>query len=218
MSSRNGRASRMRVGVVALIGVVLAGSVAGVLGWYQVPSSLVNAFTAGSVDVQIDEQFDPEAHEKRDVAVRVPENDAGVAAYTRARVEVYWQDASGARLWEEPVEKAAAPAAAPQEYDYELTWATADPAAAARWVQGSDGSYYWTAPVAPGDRTGNLVDRCVEQVRFDDGRQLVVEVVVQAIQADPARAFEQAWGSDSGLAVGSDGTLEQAAQAEGERR
>lgn len=218
MGSRNGCAPWMRVVIAVLFGVVLAGAAAGVLGWYQVPSSLVNAFTAGNVDVQIDEQFDPDAHEKRDVAVRVPQNDAGVAAYTRARVEVYWQDASGARLWEEPVERAAAPATAPQEYDYELTWASADQAAAGQWVQGEDGSYYWTAPVAPGERTGNLVDRCIEQVRFDDGRQLVVEVIVQAIQSDPARAFEQAWGTDSGLRVGSDGMLERSARAEGGRR
>lgn len=182
-------------------------AVGGSLAWYSQGSSLANMFRLGTADPDISEGFDPASGVKQNVAVEIPENGTNVASYVRAQVDIYWKDADGNRLWEEPVAKAAAGDAA-VNYDYEITWASAGSAGTANgWIEGPDGLYYWTSPVEPGGKTDALIQSCIEHRHYDDGRQLVVAISTQAIQAKPARAFDESWGVHCGLTVGEDGVL-----------
>ena len=49
-------------------------------------------------------------------------------------------------------------------------------------------------PLAAGSSTKNLIDSISVSMSYSDGRQLVVDIAVQSIQADPADAVTEAWG------------------------
>ena len=114
------------------------------------------------------------------------------------------------------MEKGSADAADPQGYDYVMTWCAFGQAGTANtWVVGSDGLYYWTSPVASSASTDPLIVSCTQNVRYDDGRVLVVDIATQAMQADPARAFNESWGPHAGLSATDDGLLMAQAAAQG---
>ena len=206
---------RFLVGAVVVLACVAIASAGLTFAWYTGSSSILNPFTKGAVGVDVVEEFDPAAG-KKNVAVSVPANDAHVPAYVRAQVDVYWQDAQGVRMWEAPVEKGSADAADPQGYDYVMTWCAFGQAGTANtWVVGSDGLYYWTSPVASSASTDPLIVSCTQNVRYDDGRVLVVDIATQAMQADPARAFNESWGPHAGLSATDDGLLMAQAAAQG---
>lgn len=167
--------------IALLAGVVLLAGTAGTLAWLSVTGVLVNQFGIGSVTPSVQETLS--GNVKSDVKAK---NTGTAPAYIRTAVDIYWQDAtSGARLWEEP--KA--------DTDYEIVWNVADASganSASSWVKASDGSYYWTLPVAPGGETGVLVKR-VTELKATDGRNLVVDVSTQAVQATPDEAVREAW-------------------------
>lgn len=203
---RGGGPAHRRMLVLALaLGVV---GVGGTLAWYSESSGITNLFNRATANPEISEKFQQGGDEKRDVMVEVPANDTNVTSYVRAQVDVHWVDADGNRLWEQPVEKAAAPADDAAAYDYELKWNVVSGAVKPNsWHRGADGIYYWTSSVQPGAKTGVLITSCVQQKRHSDGRKLVVEVSAQAIQADPATAFNESWGTRAQLMVGADGNI-----------
>lgn len=117
-------------------------------------------------------------------------NTGTAPAYIRVAVDIYWQDQDGARLWDEPKEEPKG------EADYEIAWSVADASganSAYNWVKASDGFYYWTSPVAPGAETGVLINR-VTELKATEGRNLVVDISTQAVQATPDEAVHDAWG------------------------
>lgn len=174
---------RKRKRIIALLaGVILLVGTAGTLAWLSVTGVLVNQFGIGSVTPSVQETLNGKV--KSDVKAK---NTGTAPAYIRAAVDIYWQDAtSGARLWDEPQ----------ADSDYEIAWSVADASganSASSWVKSSDGFYYWTSPVAPGDETGMLINR-VTELKTTEGRDLVVDISTQAVQATPDEAVHDAWG------------------------
>ncbi len=175
--------------IALLVGVILLAGTAGTLAWLSVTGVLVNQFGIGSVTPSVQETLN--GNVKSDVKAQ---NTGTAPAYIRAAVDIYWQDAtSGARLWDEP--KAGT--------DYEIAWSVADASganSADNWVKASDGFYYWTSPVAPGAETGVLINRVTElnnrvtELKTTGGRNLVVDISTQAVQATPDEAVRDAWG------------------------
>lgn len=167
--------------IALLAGVILLAGTAGTLAWLSVTGVLVNQFGIGSVTPSVQETLN--GNVKSDVKAQ---NTGTAPAYIRAAVDIYWQDGNGARLWEEPKEEA----------DYEIAWSVADASdanSADNWVKASDGFYYWTSPVAPGGETGVLINRATE-LKATEGRDLVVDISTQAVQATPDEAVHDAWG------------------------
>lgn len=160
--------------IALLVGVILLAGTAGTLAWLSVTGVLVNQFGIGSVTPSVQETLNGK------VKSNVRAQNTGTApAYIRAAVDIYWQDAtSGARLWEEPQAGS----------HYEIAWNSAS-----SWVKASDGFYYWTSPVAPGDETDALINR-VTELEVTEGRNLVVDISTQAVQATPDEAVHDAWG------------------------
>ena len=64
---------------------------------------------------------------------------------------------------------------------------------ASSWVKANDGFYYWTSPVAPGAETGVLI-KSVTELKATKGRNFVVRISTQAVQATPDEAVHDAWG------------------------
>lgn len=175
---------------LAVVGVAIAGVVA----WLTASSSLINEFGLGQVDASVEEEFDGTT--KSNVKAK---NDGTVPIYVRAQVNIYWQDANGNQLWEEPVEKT----------DYTIEWGDIS---GAGWTKGSDGFYYWTQPLAAGAETENLINKLTwTSAQTPSGRTLVCDVSTQGIQADPTDAVKEAWGAT----VAEDGTLTPAQQGQG---
>lgn len=170
--------------IALLVGVILLAGTAGTLGWLSVTGVLVNQFGIGSVTPSVQETLN--GNVKSDVKAQ---NTGTAPAYIRAAVDIYWQDGNGARLWEEPKEEPK------EEADYEIAWSVADASGANladNWVKASDGFYYWTSPVAPGGETGVLINR-VTELKTTKGRNLVVDISTQAVQATPDEAVRDAW-------------------------
>lgn len=171
--------------IALLVGVILLAGTAGTLAWLSVTGVLVNQFGIGSVTPSVQETLNGKA--KSDVKAK---NTGTAPAYIRAAVDIYWQDQDGARLWDEPKEEPKG------EADYEIAWSVADASganSAYNWVKASDGFYYWTSPVAPGAETGVLINR-VTELKATEGRNLVVDISTQAVQATPDEAVRDAWG------------------------
>lgn len=170
--------------IALLVGVILLAGTAGTLAWLSVTGVLVNQFGIGSVTPSVQETLN--GNVKSDVKAQ---NTGTAPAYIRAAVDIYWQDGNGARLWEEPKEEPK------EEADYEIAWSVADASGANladNWVKASDGFYYWTSPVAPGGETGVLINR-VTELKTTKGRNLVVDISTQAVQATPDEAVREAW-------------------------
>lgn len=171
--------------IALLVGVILLAGTAGTLAWLSVTGVLVNQFGIGSVTPSVQETLNGKV--KSDVKAK---NTGTAPAYIRAAVDIYWQDQDGARLWDEPKEEPKG------EADYEIAWSVADASganSAYNWVKASDGFYYWTSPVAPGTETGVLINR-VTELKATEGRNLVVDISTQAVQATPDEAVRDAWG------------------------
>ena len=171
--------------IALLVGVILLAGTAGTLACLSVTGVLVNQFGIGSVTPSVQETLNGKV--KSDVKAK---NTGTAPAYIRAAVDIYWQDQDGARLWDEPKEEPKG------EADYEIAWSVADASganSAYNWVKASDGFYYWTSPVAPGAETGVLINR-VTELKATEGRNLVVDISTQAVQATPDEAVHDAWG------------------------
>ena len=170
--------------IALLVGVVLLAGTAGTLAWLSATGVLVNQFGIGSVTPSVQEKLN--GNVKSDVKAK---NTGTAPAYIRAAVDIYWQDAtSGTRLWEEPQ----------ADTDYEIAWSDELRDAlgknlASIWIKASDGFYYWTSPVAPGEETGVLITS-VKELKATEGRNLVVDVSTQAVQSAPDEAVHEAWG------------------------
>ena len=174
----------MAVLALAVVGVAISGVVA----WLTASGMLENTFGRGQVDVTVNEEFDGEIT-KKNVFVT---NDGNVPVYVRAQVNIYWVDKDGNQLWDTPV----------VDKDYKITWFDIS----SKWMQGDDGFYYWTEPLVTEGQTANLIKTLTDQGKYTDGRKLVCDVAVQAIQADPADAVKEAW-KPAVTDVSNDGTL-----------
>lgn len=169
--------------IALLVGVVLLAGTAGTLAWLSATGVLVNQFGIGSVTPSIQEKLN--GNVKSDVKAK---NTGTAPAYIRAAVDIYWQDGNGARLWEEPQ----------ADKDYKIAWSdslrdASGANSASSWVKASDGFYYWTSPVAPGEET-NVLITSVKELKTTEGRNLVVDVSTQAVQSAPDEAVHEAWG------------------------
>lgn len=67
----------------------------------------------------------------------------------------------------------------------------------AGWGKKADGCYYYSEPVAPGELTGTEIlpkDIALNEYEDSTGGRQKIEVLAEAIQADPERSALDAWG------------------------
>lgn len=163
--------------VTAVIGTTLAYLVSS-------PPAVTNTFTPGKITSKVDEEL--VNGKKSNVKIQ---NTGNGDAYIRAKVVITWRDEAGNVLAEQPVKGT----------DYTISDSSAE-----GWFKcNTDGFYYWDSKVPAGKLTGVLIDK-LEQKNFPDGHELHVEILAEAIQAEPADAVEGAW---TAVKVGTDGKL-----------
>ena len=166
----------MKLNKKALIALVSAAllltfAVSGTVAYLvDVDEPVVNEFKPAKVTVDIPEEFDGES--KSDVKIQ---NTGDIKAYVRATYIVTWQNGTNM-----------IPA---QATEYDLVLNTTD------WVQ-ANGMYYWHSALEPNNATGILIKSCAvkDGVRPPaEGYYLNVEIIAQAIQAEPTTAVVDAW-------------------------
>ncbi len=158
-----------------LLTVLLCFSAVTVLGTFAYiitsTGALTNIFVPGKVDDEIVETF--ENNIKSDIQVK---NTGNVDAFVRVNLVAYWQDAEG--------NVTGISAAVP-----EFTLGSG-------WAKGSDGFYYYKSAVKPNELTTDLLadGQTIVLTGDENGNKMVVEVLAQAIQAEPISAVADAWG------------------------
>lgn len=160
--------------MLACVTMLLTFTVSGTVAFLAAGSApVVNEFTPSSVTPGIKETFD--GKEKKDVYIT---NTGSIPAYIRAAVVITLQNGDGTAILP-----------AVEGTHYTIAWGTG-------WDEGSDGLYYWPSPVgANSGKTGNLIDICKSiPEKIPAGYNLHVEVLAQAIQAQPTSVVEREWG------------------------
>ena len=165
--------TRMLVLVIALV-LVLGCTIAGTLMFLvDKTGDVKNTFTAANVTTEITEDFDGSV--KKNVNII---NKGDIPVYVRVNLITYRVNASGDKIGG----TATIPNFNPGE----------------GWFEGSDGFYYYENKVQPNQAPeapliGNL-GITLEAYEDADGGKQVIEVMSEAIQADPSSAVQQAWG------------------------
>lgn len=151
------------------VGIAVGGTVAFLIDKTE---SVTNEFTPSSSSVEIDEDFNGTV-KKNVTAV----NTGDIPVYIRILLVTYRVDENGARIGG----SAQIPDFIPGD----------------GWIE-KNGYYYYHAPVAPGmsPDTPLIGEDGITLIEYEDadgGRQ-VVEVIAEAIQAQPESAVRDAWG------------------------
>lgn len=167
------RWNRSFVLVVSVL-VLLVGIVGASLAYLTMKTPAVkNEFTYGKVSCEVEEDFRDGV--KKDVSIK---NTGNIPAFIRVRLVFTWKDADGSVY-----------GTAPQAGDYTLEINEAG------WKTDANGYYYCTQPVAAGELTPILIKSCKpNDGRNPEGYALSVEILADAIQSQPAKAVEEAWG------------------------
>lgn len=170
----HGGMKRSLVLVVSLLALLLVVA-GGTLAWLTAQDSVSNTFTPAHVTCDVEETFNGTA--KSNVSIK---NTSDIPVYIRASIIVTWKDFSGNVYGQKPTSS---------DYDMQM-------AKDSGWVLGTDGYYYYTSPVAVGDTTGTLISSCTEVAGKApaENYRLSVEIIAEAIQSQPDRAIQQAWG------------------------
>lgn len=173
-NSKNNRTAsvRMLVLTVAIV-LVLGCTVAGTLMFLvDKTGDVKNTFTAANVSTEINEKFDGVTKSNVNIT-----NTGDIPVYVRVNLVTYRVNESGDRIGG----TATIPGFNPGE----------------GWFKGNDGFYYYKNKVQPGEAPEKplIGDPGITLKAYEDadGGKQVIEVMGEAIQAEPASAVEEAW-------------------------
>lgn len=172
-----------------LIMIILCFVVSGTLMYLLDYGNVKNTFEPSKVTSYVVEELN--GNVKENVKIK---NTGDTDAYIRATIVVNWKDEAGNIYGEfEPVASTAT-----ETNDYTLVLQEYDELDETKWIQGSDGFYYWTKPVAPNETTGTLIESCEYTANAPEGYHLSVEILGSAIQSrgkidDGKYIIEDAW-------------------------
>ena len=172
------RTAVLLIAIILLLGAAVGSTVAFLT---DQTAPVENSFEYAKVSCEVTENFTN--NKKDNVQVK---NTGTTDAYIRATYVVNWLDAQGNIA-----------ASDPEGYEYKLIETTDG-----KWVKGSDGYFYYTSPIAPGDSTQGSLLTCTVTYPDNPEYTLSVEVLAEAIQSTPDNAVQEAWGvsiSQSGV-------------------
>lgn len=135
-----------------------------------------NQFTPAEVSCEVHEVTNADVTEKSGIKI---ENTGNINAYLRIRFVSYWVQITG----DGSAEIVAKASTMPQ---FTL---------AAGWLEGSNDTYYYQSPVAPGEMTGEMLSSTMILTE-EDGWLQVVEVFAEAIQSKPETSVVSSWNVD----------------------
>ena len=173
------REHRLTPWAAVALALMLVLSVGGTVAYLSTTTgSVINTFTPTPVECTVVE--DPFDQGKSTLKTNVSVQNTGKAdAHIRATIVVTWQDAAGNVYGQVPVKGEG------KDYVLEIN--------DTGWEKGTDGYWYCIAAGSPDTQTAVLIDSCTALTSLD-GYTLNVEILAQAIQAEPDAAAIAAWG------------------------
>lgn len=217
---------RLKSRSVLIAACLILTAILGALGTVAIlldqTNPVTNEFNLSQLPNEVVEEFDGEV--KKNVAIQNTSED-NKAAYIRAAVIVNWAKVDADGNYTGDV-YGTVPVAGT---DYTISWldgagkedavagAGETPITAGDWIEGTDGYYYFTMPVAAGAQTQYLFTDCQPLIDAETGLTpnqpgaeyvLSVTIAGQSIQADGTddagnRPVILAWGTDNGGSVAS---------------
>ncbi|MGO5024261.1 hypothetical protein ACTQ4E_14425 [Lawsonibacter sp. LCP25S3_G6] len=169
------------LGLICVLLVLLPVAIHGTIAFMQANDKTVNLFSVASSSLKIDETFDKNS--KTNVTVK---NTGDIPSYLRAALVISWKDDNGNIL----------PAIPEAGTNYTLTMGSG-------WIQGDDGYWYYPHPVKAGASSPVLIKSCAPEGKGPTVVHLCVDILTQAVQAEPSDAVQELWGAT----VNSDGAL-----------
>ena len=165
--------------ILALVLLALCGTTFALM--LRQTDSLDNRFTPAVVSCKVVESY---THPTKS-SIQV-QNTGNIDAYLRLRLVTYWVNGDGEIIF--------GSATIP---DFTL---------GENWIAGGDNTYYYKTPVAPGNRTGELLGNPITLIQdVGNGKYQVIEVFADAIQSEPGKAVAESWGvtlNDAGQITG----------------
>ena len=173
-NKRKHRKLRKPVKLLLSFLLIFTVSVGGTIAYLSTQTGpVVNTFMPSHVDCKVEEDFD--GRWKKNVNVT---NTSDIDAYIRVKLITYRVNDTGDHIGG----TSEVPA---------FTEGT-------NWVKYKDGFYYYTLPVLAGQKPANdlIGGEGIELSSYNDadGGKQVIEVMAEAIQANPTDAVGQAWG------------------------
>lgn len=170
-ANHRGKAATALISLLLIFGITVAGT----LAYLFVSSTLSsNSFRAVNVSSEVSESFSGSS--KSNVMIH---NTGDIDAFVRAALILTWEDDNG-----NAVNKSASLA------DLNIILNTAD------WFCGSDGYYYCKTRLSPNGFTPVLVTSAAVRTDCDGylaGYHLNLQILSEAIQAEPESAVNNAW-------------------------
>lgn len=162
-SVRRKKPAVLLISIVLLLCAVIGGTIALLM---DTTNEVVNTFTPAEVEVNIEENFADNV--KEDVYIY---NSGDVPVYIRVRLVENWK--IDGQIVPKPVDPA-------------IVWG------AEGWFE-VNGIYYYEDPVASSDKTTNLIDQVTVTLPDNYNYSYHLDILAEAIQADPADAVKDAW-------------------------
>lgn len=198
------RKSRRMTMVAALaLALVLTVSAGGTLAWLTTHSEgLTNTFTPAKIEGEVKETFENPFDTKSNVYIQ---NTSDVPVYVRVALVPTWTKAETVENVTKYVPVAEPVTGTDVSIDG-VNWDKFKPTDS-DWVQGNDGYYYYTKPLAAKDSDGSTTPNLfnVANAVPKDGYHMNLQVLLQMIQAEPADAVKDAW--KAGVSDVSNGSL-----------
>ncbi len=169
-----GGRSRM-IMMIAAAALLLTMAVGGTMAWLSAKDTpIVNKFKPSKVNCEVTEDYNKDRNVKSQVNVQ---NTGDTRAYIRVKLVTYRTNDAGEHIGG----TAEVPA-----------FTLGD-----KWVQHTDGYYYYTLPVEAGDSPATvLADKIQLKTEYEDadGGHQALDVMAEAIQSEPDKAVGEAWG------------------------
>lgn len=187
----NRKAPVALVAILVLLCCAVAGTVAFLI---DSTGSVKNTFEPSHVTTYVEETF--ANGKKENVQIQ---NTGDIDAYIRVAVIVNWADKDGNVYGEKPEAGT----------DYTISYNKTVQADGGQWIEGSDGYWYYTKPVAPSTENnpqypGVLINSCTQTGTAPaEGYALQVTILADGIQSVPTSTVVGVWG----VTVANDGTL-----------
>lgn len=155
--------SKKKIIGLCIAGVLAVGSIGGSLAWFTSSDSVTNPFTTASTDnpsdpnsgIKINEEFKPAEAENRlpgdEVTKQV--NVSNKATYNqliRVKIEKVWKDAKGERNIDLDTKNII--------LNFKENLTDSNNNEEGKWIEGSDGYYYYNGIVNPNGKTTNLLE------------------------------------------------------------
>ncbi len=163
--------------IVGIIAVVFVGVGATLAYNNALTETIVNTFFPGDISAEVTEDFNGSVKEH----VQIKNTSERSKAYIRAYYVVTWKDANGNVYPQKPV--------AGEDYTYRMGSNT-------NWdFSTTDGYSYYALAVAPGASTPYFIKELKPIAgRAPAGYHLEVDIIAEAIQANPTSIVKSEWG------------------------